>query len=209
MYGTASGQDKYLQTLASALSLTAVSVDYRLAPEHPFPASQHDATDAALFALSPEGEAKLGGQIRLPAGESAGAYLAVWTVISLRDDHGINVKEKLAGLLCSYGIYDLSYTPSLLHHERNIIVGRESMVRLVDAAFPRGAVPDRKAPTVSPLYADLKSLLPALFLCGTADSVVDDSVFLGTRWNLAGSRAEVTLVPGGFHAFSLTPTGEI
>ncbi|KAI8686812.1 hypothetical protein LRP88_09440 [Fusarium phalaenopsidis] len=209
VYGTASGQDNYLQALANALGLTAVSVDYRLAPEHPFPASQHDATDAALFALSPEGEAKLGGPLRLLVGESAGAYLAVWAAISLRDDHGINVKEKLAGLLCSYGIYDLSYTPSLLRHERNVIVGRESMVRLVDAAFPRDTVPDRKAAAVSPLYADLKNLPPALFLCGTADSVVDDSVFLGARWNLAGSGAEVKLVPGGFHAFSLIPTGEI
>jgi acetyl esterase/lipase len=144
-----------------------------------------------LFGLSPEGEAKLGGPLRLHAGESAGAYLAVWTAISLRDDHGIKVKERLAGLLCSYGIYDLSYTPSLLRHERNVIVGRESMVRLVDAAFPRGAVPDRKAPNVSPLYADLENLPPALFLCGTADSFVDDSVFLGARWNHVGSRAEV------------------
>ncbi|KAK2686288.1 hypothetical protein QWA68_014841 [Fusarium oxysporum] len=209
VYGTARGQDMYLQALANALGLTAVSVEYRLAPEHPFPASQYDATDAALYALSEVGIQKLGGPLRLLAGESSGAYLAVWTAISLRDNHGINVRDVLAGLLCSYGIYDISFTPSLHRHQRNIIVGRESMSRLVDAAFSRENVVDRKDPSVSPLYADLEDLPPALFLCGTEDSVVDDSVFLGARWSLAGNRAEVKLVPNGFHAFSLIPTGEI
>ncbi|PNP76437.1 hypothetical protein FNYG_10223 [Fusarium nygamai] len=209
VYGTARGQDNYLQALANSLGLTAVSVEYRLAPEHPFPASQHDATDAALFALSAAGEGKLGGPLRLLAGESSGAYLAVWAAISLRDDHGVDVKASLDGLLCSYGIYDISYTPSLLRHERNIIVGRESMFRLVDAAFPPEQVVNRKDASVSPLYADLKDLPPALFLCGTEDSVIDDSVFLGSRWSLAGNKADVKLVPKGFHAFSLIPTGEI
>ncbi|KAL5590063.1 hypothetical protein FOVSG1_011930 [Fusarium oxysporum f. sp. vasinfectum] len=209
VYGTARGQDNYLQALANALGLTAVSLEYRLAPEHPFPASEHDATDAALYALSETGAQKLGGPLRLLAGESSGAYLAVWTAISLRNDHGINVQDVLAGLLCSYGIYDMSFTPSLLRHQRNIIVGRESMFRIVDSAFPRKDVTDRKDPSISPLYADLKDLPPALFLCGTEDAVVDDSVFLGARWSLAGNRAEVKLVPNGFHAFSLIPTGEI
>ncbi|KAF4334026.1 lipase esterase [Fusarium beomiforme] len=209
VYGTARGQDIYLQALANALGLTAVSVEYRLAPEHPFPASQHDATDAALYALSEVGVQRLGGPLRLLMGESSGAYLAVWTAISLRDDHGINVRDVLAGLLCSYGIYDMSFTPSLLRHQRNIIVGRESMLRLVDAAFPHEDEVDRKDASVSPLYADLKNLPPALFLCGAEDSVIDDSVFLGARWGLAGNRAEVKLVPHGFHAFSLIPTGEI
>ncbi|KAH7276243.1 Alpha/Beta hydrolase protein [Fusarium solani] len=198
---TRGGASMALRIIKPATGVSKGTMLHFHADSHPFPASQHDATDSVLFGLSPEGEAKLGGPLRLHAGESAGAYLAVWTAISLRDDHGIKVKERLVGLLCSYGIYDLSYTPSLLRHERNVIVGRESMVRLVDAAFPRGAVPDRKAPNVSPLYADLENLPPALFLCGTADSFVDDSVFLGARWN--------HLVPEGFHAFSLIPTGEI
>ncbi|CCT74163.1 related to lipase/esterase [Fusarium fujikuroi IMI 58289] len=209
VYGTARGQDNYLQALANALGLTAVSVEYRLAPEHPFPASQHDATDAALYAISADGEDKLGGPLRLFAGKSSGAYLAVWTAISLRDDHGVDTKATLAGLVCSYGTYDISYTPSLLRHKRNIIVGRESMFRLMDAAFPPEQVVNRKDASVSPLYADLKNLPPALFLCGTEDAVVDDSVFIGARWSLAGNKAEVKLVPKGFHAFSLIPTGEI
>ncbi|KAF5227680.1 hypothetical protein FAUST_11626 [Fusarium austroamericanum] len=209
VYGTARGQDNYLQSLANAFTLTAVSVEYRLAPEHPFPTSQHDATDAALFALSADGANKLGGPLRLLVGESSGAYLAVWTAISLRDDHGVNVRDTLAGLLCSYGIYDMSCTPSLLRHQRNIIVGRESMFRLVDAAFPAEKVSDRKDPRVSPLYADLSNLPPAIFLCGTEDPVVDDSVFFGSRWSLAGNRSEVKLVDKGFHAFSLIPSPEI
>jgi acetyl esterase/lipase len=64
------------------LSLTAVTVDYRKAPENPFPAPLDDALDAALFALSPDGE-QLRGRLTIIGGESAGAYLSVWTTLEL------------------------------------------------------------------------------------------------------------------------------
>lgn len=137
MYGSADSQDYYLLDLASSLHLTCVSVEYRLTPEHPYPASQNDSVDAALYAFSAEGVATLGGPLRLLAGESAGAYLAVWTVISLRDDFNVDVKSKIAGLLCSYGLYDVSGTPSLLNHTRNVIVSRKNLLNMFDAAFPK------------------------------------------------------------------------
>ncbi|KAF2094889.1 carboxylesterase [Rhizodiscina lignyota] len=209
VFGSAAGQDFYLARLANDLGLTAVSVDYRLAPEYPFPKSQEDSVDAALFALSSAGIEKLGGPLRLLVGESAGAYLAVRVALSLRDHHNVPVAHKLAGLICSYGTYDLSYTPSLLSHTRNIIVNRENLQLCTEAAFPKLSTMDRRDAKYSPLYADLRNMPPALFLCGTEDPFIDDNVFMASKWSLVGNHAELKLIPGAGHAFTLIPAGEV
>jgi acetyl esterase/lipase len=58
---------------------------------------------------------------------------------------------------------------------------------------------------VSPLQARLHGLPPALLSVGTDDPLVDDSVFLAARWQLAGSPVRLDLYQGGFHAFDLFP----
>jgi acetyl esterase/lipase len=87
------------------------SVEYRLAQGAPLPACSDDCFDAALFFLSPKGEENTGCPLRFLGGESSGAYLAVQTAIRLRDK-GINVRERLAGLVPTYGLYDLSELPT-------------------------------------------------------------------------------------------------
>ncbi|HZW48488.1 MAG TPA: alpha/beta hydrolase fold domain-containing protein, partial [Microvirga sp.] len=54
---------------------------------------------------------------------------------------------------------------------------------------------------ISPLYADLKGMPPALFSVGTLDPLLDDSLFMAPRWAAAGNRAELALWPGGAHVF--------
>lgn len=183
-------------------------MEYRLAPENPYPAAHHDALDATLFALSPDGEKALSAPLRVLAGESAGGSLATWVALTLRDQ-GINVRSKIACIMPSYPIYDLTYTPSLLRHEREAVLSRGGMMRFVDTAFPNITGEMRKDGSVSSLYTDLKDMPPALFLCGTEDPLVDDSVFMGYRWHLAGNESEVVLVPGAWHAFTLIPAGEV
>lgn len=87
------------------------SVEYRLAPEHPFPAGRDDCVDVALFALSAQGISALGDPLRVLGGESAGAWFAVAVALELRDKHEIDVKSQIAAICAGYGIYDLSYTP--------------------------------------------------------------------------------------------------
>ena len=91
MYGGADSQDNYLADFANELFVAVVSVEYRMAPEHPFPAPADDAVDALRFALSAAGEAKLGGKVLFIAGESSGAYLAAWSVLKLRGE-GVDVR---------------------------------------------------------------------------------------------------------------------
>jgi acetyl esterase/lipase len=206
--GSCKSYDNYLLHLATKLQVTAVSVEYSLAPENPYPAAHHDALDATLFALTPEGETALGAPLRILAGESAGGSLATWVTLALRDQ-GIDVQSKLACIMPSYPIYDLTYTPSLLQHKREAVLSSEGMIRFVDAAFPDIKGEKRKDGCISSLYADLRGMPPALFLCGTEDPLVDDSVFMWYKWLLAGNEGEVVLIPGAWHAFTLIPAGEV
>jgi len=65
---------------------------------------------------------------------------------------------------------------------------------------------ERRVPDISPLYADLKNLCPALFTVGTKDALLDDTFFMHARWVAAGNEAELAIYPGGAHGFTLFPT---
>ena len=60
-------------------------------------------------------------------------------------------------------------------------------------------------PYVSPLYADLQGMPKALFTVGTLDPLLDDSLFMASRWTAAGNEAELAVYPGGIHAFNAFP----
>lgn len=60
---------------------------------------------------------------------------------------------------------------------------------------------------ISPLYADLRDLPPALFTVGTLDPLLDDSVQMAARWQAAGNSRELRIWPDGIHGFNAFPTG--
>ena len=77
------------------------------------------------------------------------------------------------------------------------------IVQFANAFLP--TITDRRDPDISPLFADLKGLCPALFTIGTADALLDDSLFMYARWIAAGNDAELAIYPGGAHGFTLFP----
>ncbi|KAJ5793864.1 hypothetical protein N7457_000463 [Penicillium paradoxum] len=208
--GSSAGHDKYLKQFADDLSLVVISVEYRLAPENIFPAACHDVADAILFALSEEGTTQLGGPLRVISGESAGAYLAMWAAIDLRNQE-IDVREKIAALALCYGVYDMSTTPSVKSHTRNIFINAEDTVSFTNAFIPPDQFPTSrlKSAEVSPLYADLRDLPPALFLVGTEDPLLDDSVFMASKYSLANNDVKLSILREAGHAFNLVPNIEM
>jgi acetyl esterase len=202
--GAADLQDKELLALANATGLVAASVDYRLAPENPYPAAPDDCEDAARW-LVQGGTATLGAPARLfIGGESAGAHLSVVTLLRLRDRHGITGAFQAANLL--YGSYDLSMTPSQRQWgERNLILSGAILRFFGDAYVPHLDREGRRDPDVSPLFADLRGMPPALFTVGTLDPLLDDTLFMEARWRAAGSDSILRVWPESIHGFDAFP----
>ena len=200
--GAVDQQDALLERLSDATGLTVVSVDYRLAPEHPFPAGPDDCEVAALWLAHHAVEA-LGAPLKAIGGESAGAHLAALTLIRLRDRHGLT-PFRCANL--AFGCYDLQLTPSArVFGEARLVLRTSDMRAFIDAFAP---VPlDRSDAEISPLFADLSGLCPALFTVGTRDALLDDTLFMQARWRAAGNAAELAIAPGGSHGFVAFPSG--
>lgn len=206
--GSNRSYDTYLTRLSDELGLTIASVEYRLAPEHLHPAGYDDCIDAALFALSDDGVRQLNGPLRVLGGESAGGWFAVAVALALRDNHGIDVKSQLSAICAGYGIFDLTYTPSCLNHKRKIVLSSDLMQSFVEAAFGHMSLQERKSPEISPLYADLSNMPPGHFLVGDIEPLIDDSMFMAAKWANAGNEADLHIVSGACHAFTLIPMGD-
>ena len=203
--GGADMQDPRLGRLARDTGLTVVSVDYRLAPEHPYPAGPDDCEAAALWVLGGEARAALDseGPVAL-GGDSAGAHLAVTTLLRLRDRHGIT--GAFGAAVLQYGAFDLSMTPSQrLWGERNLVLSTPIIRWFGDNFLPAHDLEQRRAPDISPLYADLAGMPPAIFTVGTQDPLLDDTLFMAARWRAAGASSELRLWPEAPHGFVSLP----
>ncbi|UQT53949.1 alpha/beta hydrolase [Streptomyces durmitorensis] len=202
-FGSADGQDQKLWRLAEQARLAVVSVEYRLAPEHPFPAGLDDCEAAARW-LVDHASVEFGTQRLLIGGESAGAHLTVATLLRLRDRHGITGAFRAAHLL--FGPYDLSMTPSQrAFGSRQLLSNTDTLRRTYELFTPGMGAEQRRAPEVSPLFADLTGLPPARIVVGTEDPLRDDSLFLAARWQAAGASVQLGVVAGAMHGFTLFP----
>ncbi|WP_189304936.1 alpha/beta hydrolase [Streptomyces albospinus] len=202
-FGSADGQDERLWRLAERARLAVVSVEYRLAPEHPFPAGPDDCETAARW-LVKHAAAEFGTERLLIGGESAGAHLSVVTLLRLRDRHGITGAFRAANLL--FGPYDLSMTPSQRSFgSKRLLSNTDTLRRTYELFTPGMGVEQRRDPEVSPLFADLAGLPPARIVVGTEDPLLDDSLFLAQRWQAAGAPVQLGVVAGAMHGFTLFP----
>ncbi|HLX87730.1 MAG TPA: alpha/beta hydrolase [Acidimicrobiales bacterium] len=195
------------EPLCQHLGLAIVSIDYRLAPEHPYPAGPDDCEAAALWLIE-NAKAEYGTDRLLIGGESAGANLSALTLLRLRDRHDAAAQFHGANLV--FGCYDLSSTPSArgigLPPGTVDILEPATMGFFVEAFTPGWTPEQRRSPDVSPLYADLTGMPPALFMVGTADHLIDDTLFFAQRWALAGNEAELLVYPDAPHACMALPT---
>ena len=197
VFGSADQDDAMLERIADATGLASVSVEYRLAPANPYPAAWDDSEAAAIW-LAENVKAEFGNDALAIGGESAGATLAVPTLVRLRDKHGFTGFDA-ANL--SYGNYDTSMTPSQVWVGANrYLIGTEDIKQCSNMYAPDASL--RRDPDMSALYANLKDMPPALFSVGTLDPFLDDSLFVYSRWIAAGNEAELAIYPGAPHGFN-------
>jgi len=167
--GSVQTHKAFVSYLADQTKSIVWSVDYRLAPEHPFPAAIDDAIEAYAKLVEKAGSAK---QIII-AGDSAGGGLAVACALKAKSQK----LEQPAGLILLSPWCDLS-SSGKSHHElidRDMVVSPEPL-NLVRDAYLNGERQDH--PLISPIFADLAGLSPMLIQVGSEEMLLSDSILL-------------------------------
>ncbi|PYE11967.1 acetyl esterase/lipase [Williamsia limnetica] len=189
---SAARNDTRNQQLADSLGTAVVSVDYRLAPENPWPAAPDDCEAAAVW-LTTNTERLFGTSRLTIGGFSAGSTLAMTTLLRLRD-RGVN--KEFAGGVLQFGTYDLS--------------GQTPAGRLITDEYfldaYTGHVADRTLPDVSPIYADLHELPPLLLVVGESDILLEDNTAMASRLAVAGAEVDLRIYQASPHGFTNHPT---
>jgi len=188
--GTASGWASLAGELAARASARVVVVDYRLAPEDPFPAALHDAV-AVARALLEESERPL-----LVGGDSAGGGLAMALVLALRDA----ATRAPAGVILLSPWVDLTVTnPSYASNAtRDEMFSFESASEAAELYLQDH---DARDPLVSPALADLHGLPPAIVLVSAHEVLLDDACALAHAFGTAGIAVELHVVPDMPHVW--------
>lgn len=200
--GSAAGMDARNWDFATTCDLAVVSVDYRLAPEHPFPAGPDDCEAAALW-LMEHCAREFGTERLLTGGESAGAYFAASTMLRLRDR--IGGPPPFAAMELCYGAFDMSGVPSSTQLAGRVPYATGDHANR-DHYLPGRTLEELRQPAVSPMWAELHDLPPALLTVGTADWLLDQSLFFAARLAAAGNDVELAVYPEGPHGVESAPT---
>ena len=208
--GSAFGQnDARLQKLADDLHVVVASVDHGLSPEHQYPVPVEDCLAAALWLAGDDGAQCTGTRAMLAGGESAGAHLLLSVFLRLRalaatpGQAHLSPSSLFRCVNLVYGWYDLGGTPSMLRFSRRLVMNNEELHWYAEQYVPDAAQRLRKAGPdgggTNLLYSDLDAFPPALFTVGTADPLLDDTLFMAARWAAAGLDADLEVYPGAAH----------
>jgi acetyl esterase/lipase len=190
--GSADGRRKLGGHIAKHLRALVVIMDYRLAPEHPFPAALEDSV-AVYRTLRAEQSGK--GRI-LMAGDSAGGNLAIATALKLRD-----LGEPLpAGIIALSPWLDMENLGETLETNcsTDTLVNRAMLEGMI-ATYLAGASPTN--PLANPLKADLAGLPPVYVNAGSSEALLSDTTRFAEAAKAAGVAVTVSIVDGMQHVF--------
>jgi acetyl esterase/lipase len=192
--GSATSSVGFASDLARKACMSAITVDYRLAPEHPYPAALHDVTAAYQALLERE---SAGAPIVL-SGESAGGNLALELLIACKQ-RGLAMPA--AAVLFS-PMTDLTVTGDSYTTKADVdpkITAAAIQTRAND--YLNGTGTDPADPLVSPIFADLTGLPPLLVQAGSHEVLLDDATRLATRAAANDVAIILDITPGVPHVF--------
>jgi monoterpene epsilon-lactone hydrolase len=180
--------------ISAASAAKVLLIDYRLAPEHPFPAAIDDAASAWRWLLQ-QGFAP--NRLAI-AGDSAGGGLTIATLVNLRD-------KKLGLPACAVAIspwVDLEGVGNSMttRSAQDPMVQKDGLLWMAKM-YLNGK--DPKSPLAAPLHADLKGLPPTLVQVGTAETLLDDAIRIAEKMHAAGVDARLAIWPNQLHVFPL------
>jgi acetyl esterase len=195
MWGSLDTYDGLARQIAQRSGLRCLSIEYALAPEHPFPAPLDDCIAAVRWALAEGASFGLDAQRLAVAGDSSGANLALATCLALRDS-GLRA---IRGAALLYGPYSLQLdtASSRAYGGGPYFLGTAEMARYWNDYLPRPA--DRQNPLAVPMLADLANLPPLYIAACEFDPLLDDSEALTERAKAAGADFEFRLWKGMVH----------
>jgi monoterpene epsilon-lactone hydrolase len=181
LFGSPKTHRQVIIAMAKAIRGPCYGLDYRLAPEHPFPAALEDGTAAYRWLLSRHPRAEI-----LLAGDSAGAGLAIATAVAVRDA-GLPPPKGIIGF-SPYS--DLAVTgESVEANARSCAMFTPRGIREAAAIYLNGA--DARDPRASPLYANLSGLPPMLLFASRHEILRDDTLRLAERALAAGVKVQL------------------
>ena len=180
------------------LRVAVLVLDYRLAPEHPYPAAVHDALAALRWmdTHGPKGTAP--ARATFVAGDSAGGGLTLATLIAARDA-GVRLPDAAVAISAWT---DLACTGNTMRTRADAdpMVTEAVLSRMVRDYLQGG---DARQPLASPLYADLRGLPPLLMQVGDAEVLLDDTTRVADKARAAGVDVTVEIYPEMIHIFQL------
>jgi acetyl esterase len=195
--GDLDSADSTARELCAGAGVVVASVDYPLAPEHPYPAGPEAVVAATRWLAEHASDLQADGTRVAVGGDSAGGNLAALTAIALRDQGG----PDLAFQLLVYPATDLlmSY-PSVRENGEGYLLTATAIEWFVGHYLSNEA--DAKDPAVSPMYADdLSGLPPTLVITAEYDPLRDEGEAYAKRLEESGSDVTVSRYDGQIHAF--------
>lgn len=197
--GNARMSDRQNAKLAADTGAVVVSIDYRLAISVPISAQIDDCEAAAVWAIN-NIEALFGTRRLMVKASSAGAHLAACMLLRLRDR--LPNLDAFSGAVLYFGLYDFAGTQMVRNAGAETLLLDATTVReTLRLLTPKMTDDERRDPSISPLYADLRSLPPALFVVGAEDMLLEDNREMEVRWRAANGNSQLLVAPESPHAF--------
>jgi acetyl esterase len=195
VFGTIDTHDAACRALANAADATVISVDYRLAPEHPYPAAVDDAEAATEWIVANAAELHIHPDKVAVCGDSAGGNLAAIVAQRFR-----TLGVPLVAQLLVYPMTDLSDedSPSLLEFDDGYLLTAAAITWFIDNYVTR---PERSEPRCSPAFGDLTGVAPTFVLTAECDPLRSQCEAYAAALVAAGVDTELVQFDGQVHSF--------